>query len=113
MTTARIFALPALVALVALTSGCAAMFADNTTTAGARPFSFDYQTVDLVTLLAPGSKVPTTGADGTTQTDGQRIDLAFRQFHLDWDDKSNERQVAARNQIQERLLGASNQLCHR
>ena len=93
-------------------SGCATWFSNNTTTAGASPFHIDYETVDLVNLLDPKATVPSVGIDGSTLSEGARIDIAFQRYHVTNDSKSPDAQVASRNQIQERLLGASNQLCH-
>lgn len=72
-----------------------------------------YDSFDLIQLLDPTGKAATRDPVAWKALDeGQRIDQAFGQFHTDTDGLDPEKQKAKRNQIQERLLGASNQLCH-
>lgn len=102
-----------LVCTTALLSGCASAFSDNTTTAGARPLSADYGEINLVQLLDPdGSAQVAKGASWASFDKGQKIDLAFDAFHRKTDHLAPELKMAARNQLQERLLGASNERCH-
>ncbi|GAB2174587.1 hypothetical protein [Dongia sp. agr-C8] len=107
MSTVRFSAYPAAASLSALISGCSSWSKEPAT----HPFQSEFKPIDLVALLDPAGTTPLFSANGTTLDEGQRIDLAFQRYHAISDGKPPEAQAAARDQIQERLIGASNQLC--
>lgn len=84
---------------------------DHTTTAGPKPLAIAYETVDLPALLDPERHAKRKlGAEWDTLPEGKRIDLAFSAFHTEY---PVETERDRRDQVQERLLGISNQLCSR
>ncbi len=112
-------------ALACLLAGCEVLGKaqeEDITTAGARLLDMDYEQVDLVALLDPAAKakngyVPLLGDPPTWETlpAGRKIDLAFAAYHetenqLNLDEGARK---VRRDHVQERLLGASNELCYR
>jgi hypothetical protein len=119
------------IVLVALT-GCG-FWRDKaeteTTTAGSRPLEISYEKVDLVRLLDPEGNAkaaylkanpkPVTENNSTETSwdslvEHQQIELALAQYHArEFALKDVDEQKRLRNQTQERMLGASNQMCYR
>jgi hypothetical protein len=97
----------------AMQSGCAWVadeISSDTTTAGPKPISVDFEEVHLPALLDPEGKAKANTPDWDLLSEGKRIDLAFHAFHSEYD-TGTERE--RRDQVQERLLGISNQMCSR
>lgn len=95
-------------------TGCG-FVADNisnqTTAAGPKPLSVPYEEVHLPYLLDPENYAQAEyGAGWDDLPEGKKIDLAFHAFHTRY---PAETERARRDQIQERLLGISNQMCSR
>lgn len=107
MSTRRFVTYLAAGGLSALICGCASWSNDTAT----HPFQSEFKPVDLAALLDPAGATPLLSGNGTSLDEGQRIDLAFERYHAISDSKPPEAQAAARDQLQERLIGASNQLC--
>jgi hypothetical protein len=94
----------------------------DTSTAGARLLETNYEQLDLVALLDPEGRakqkhVALTGNAPLWEDlpEGKRIDLALDAYHAkETADKVPETdRKQHRDQIQERLLGASNEMCYR
>src|SRR5688572_33492505 len=111
MSISRITACFVLTGFGLAASGCSALYG-QTSTAGARPFPMDYEAIDLVHSLDPQGKAAAAHKKNWVKFDqGKQIDLAFYQYHQEMRSQTAETQVASRDEIQERILGASNQLC--
>lgn len=108
-----------------LLAGCdtlGEMQEEDPTTAGARLLNLNYEQIDLITLLDPEGRAkngyaPLLGEPPTWEQVpiGRQIDLAFSAYHkreVELETKEPERR-SHRDQIQERLLGASNDMCYR
>lgn len=83
------------------------------TTSGSVTMGFDYETVDLPLLLTRGPNAGVAPAKSELPASTQN-DLALAAYHK-WEQETAtpEEEISSRNQIQDRLIGASNQLCHK
>nr|WP_298685622.1 hypothetical protein [uncultured Dongia sp.] len=89
-------------------------------TAGARLLDTKYEQVDLIAMLDPDGAAkekynPKPGEPATWDElpAGRKIDLAFDAYHAGETGVEDDLRKRNRDQIQERLLGASNEMCYR
>ncbi|WP_374652343.1 hypothetical protein [Dongia sp.] len=113
-----------ILAVCVFTAGCQSwgrMVEEDPSTAGARLLNINYEQVDLISLLDPEGMArqkytPEPGQPAWEALPiGRQIDLAFDAYHkteakLELDEPAKKRR---RDQVQERLLGASNDMCYR
>lgn len=107
----RVVAVMATTFLVSACGWIADKTSDQTTTAGPKPLSTDYEEVHLPFLLDPDGRAKEAyGAGWDALSEGKKIDLAIDAFHTMY---PPETERDRRDQVQERLLGISNQMCSR
>jgi hypothetical protein len=111
MNSRVLFLLPLIAFELAGCSSFTDALTNRTASAGPKPIIVEYEQIDLVHLLDPQHYAETTvGSTWGTLTPGQQIDLAFAAFHTKY---PGEPERKRRDEIQERMLGASNQMCSR